>query len=452
VLTEVPQVRYARSGDLRIAYQVFGKGPVDLVYGRSAITHLELVWEEPDLARHLAEIAKFSRVILWDKRGVGLSDRVVGSPTLEDRIDDVRAVMDAVQSARAVIFGGSDTAAMSLLFAATYPERTLGLILIAPLVRGLRAPDYPWVWSQEEYERSFQESQGDWGTEAHIDRLTARFAPSRFDDRAFKKWFGRVIRSGSSPSADVLLSRMNMQIDVRDALPAVHVPTLVLQCPEDRVVRRENSDYVVSHVEGARLVPIPGIDHFTWANRAAFGVCINAMRQFIEGLPRDSPEEDRVLFTVLFMDVVGSTRKASLLGDRGWSELLGRLLDFARTEVVHFRGRVVKTTGDGLLAIFDGPTRATRCAVRIRDHARGLAVELRAGLHTGECLLAEGDVTGIAVHIASRICDLANGGEVLTSRTVRDLSVGSDVRFEQREPRPLKGLEGDWVTYSVSLG
>jgi class 3 adenylate cyclase/pimeloyl-ACP methyl ester carboxylesterase len=444
-----PETRYAVSGGVHIAYQVFGKGPVDLVYGRAAVSHIELVWEQPDLARHLEEIAKFSRVILWDKRGTGLSDRVVGTPTLEDRMDDVRVVMDAVNCPRAVLLGGYDAAAMNLLFAATYPQRTLGLVLIAPLARGLWAPHFPWAWTREEYERWFQQSEHDWGTQAHIDRMTARFAPSRLGDQEFKRWFGRVIRFGSSPAADIALARMNMEIDVLDTLPAVHVPTAILQCPEDRVVRPENSDYIVSHISGARLVPIPGIDDFTWANPAAFDACIKAIRQFIVDLPRDPQDDERVLFTVLFIDVVDSTRRASALGDRGWAELIGRLFNNSRAEVTRFRGRVIKTTGDGLLAVFDGPTRAVHCAGRIRDQARDLSIEVRAGLHTGECILGEDDVTGIAVHIASRICDSANGGEVTTSRTVRDLSVGSDVRFEEREARPMKGLEGNWTTYSV---
>jgi len=451
--TELPETRYARSGDLRIAYQVFGKGPPDLVYGRTAISHLELVWEQPEVARFFGELGTFCRVIMWDKRGVGLSDRVVGTPTLEDRMDDVRAVMDAASCPKAVIFGASDTAAMALLFAATYPDRTLGLILNSPMARGLWAPDYPWVWTREEYERSFRLSDEDWGTPAHIDRLTARLAPSRIEDKLFKRWLGRVVRFGSSPSADTSLARMNMEIDVRDALPAVHVPTLVMQCPEDRFVRPENSEFVLSHVNGSRLVKIPGIDHFAWATPSASAAVLKAQREFIQALPRGAAvDEDRVLQTILFFDVVSSTQRAAALGDRAWGELLGRLLASARSEVSRFRGRSVKTTGDGLLAAFDGPTRAVRCALSIREAARALGVDLRAGLHSGECLTSLDDVTGIAVHIASRICDQAGPGEVLASRTVRDLSVGSDVRFEERGPRSLPGLDGLWTTYSASSG
>jgi class 3 adenylate cyclase len=444
-----PEVRYARSGDVRVAYQVYGKGPIDLVYGRTAITHLELTWEEPEAARFFAELGEFARVILWDKRGVGLSDRTVGIPTLEDRMDDVRAVMDAASSPNAVVFGATDTAAMALLFAATYPERVRGLILYGPIVRGLWAPDYPWVWTKEEYERSFRLSEADWGTSAHIDRLIARLAPSRVDDRSFKRWLGRMIRSGSSPSADIALARMNMEIDVRAALPAVHVPTLVVQCPEDRFVRPENSEYVVDHVTGARMVTVPGIDHLAYANPLAHAAFLKAQREFVESLPRASPDEDRVLLTILFVDIVGSTSRASDLGDSSWGKLLGRFFDLGGAEVTRHRGRTIKTTGDGLLAVFDGPTRAVRCASALREAASGLELRIRAGLHTGECVARSADIEGIAVHIAARICEEAGEGEVFVSGTVRDLSVGSDIRFGNRESRPLRGVEGEWRMYSV---
>jgi len=447
---EVPEVRYARSGGLRIAYAVFGNGPVDLVYGRTAISQLELVWEEPLVARFFSELGTFCRVILWDKRGVGLSDRVVGTPTLEDRMDDLRAVMDAANSPRAVIFGATDTAAMGLLFAATYPQRTLGLMLIEPTVRGVWAPDFPFAPTREEVERSIQTSEEDWGTPTHIDRLVERFAPSRAGDREFRRWYGRVVRFGSSPSADARLARMNMEIDVRAALPAVHVPTLVMKCPGDLSVRSESSEYVASHVAGAQLVTIPGRDHFFWANPEAFRASLEAEREFIARLPRTAGVEDRVLETVLFVDVVESTRRVAALGDHGWRELLDRFVSASRSEIGRYRGRIVKTTGDGFLAIFDGPTRGVRCAEAVRALAQREGLVVRAGLHTGECLVSETEVTGIAVHIASRICDSAGTGEILASRTVRDLSVGSEVRFEERGARELKGLQGHWEMFRVA--
>ncbi len=449
---EPPEVRYARSGNLRIAYSVFGSGPVDLVYGRTAISHLELVWENPSTAQYFAELAKSARVILWDKRGVGLSDRVVGTPTLEDRMDDVRAVMDSAHCERAVIFGATDTAAMALLFAATYPERTLGLILIEPTVRGSWAPDFPYAPTREEVELSIRQSEEEWGTPAYIDRLVALQAPSRTDDAEFKRWYGRVIRFGSSPSASAVLARLNLDIDVRATLPVVHVPTLVLKCPGDRSVRAEASDYVAAHVAGAKLVSIPGNDHFFWANAEARRESLAAQRGFLEHLPRAGDESDRVLKTVVFVDVVESTRRAASVGDAAWKSLMDRFLSEARTEVTRYRGEIVKTTGDGLLATFDGPTRGVRCAQALSEQARRVGLALRAGVHTGECIVGPGDITGIAVHIASRICDTAGAGEVATSRTVRDLSVGSGVRFSERPSQPLKGLEGSWETYSVTQG
>jgi len=444
---EVPEVRYARSGDLRIAYEVFGSGPVDLVYGRTAISHLELVWEEPSVAGYFRELATVSRVILWDKRGVGLSDRAVGTATLEDRMDDVRAVMDAAKSRRAVIFGATDTAAMALLFAAIYPERTLGLMLIEPMVRGAWAPDFPSAPTPEEVEATIRRSDEDWGSPAHIDRLLAVQAPSRLGDPVFKRWYGRVIRFGSSPSADASLARMNLEIDVRAALSAVHVPTLVLKCPGDRAARGENSDYVASHVAGAQLIAIPGSDHFFWANPEARTASLRAQKAFLSTLPSSLPDDDRVLKTVVFADIVESTQLAARLGDHGWRELLDSFLAESRAEASRFRGRMVKTTGDGYLATFDGPTRAVRFAQSVQDAARQRGLQLRAGVHTGECLVQDNDVVGIAVHLASRICGSAGGGEVVTSRTVRDLSVGSEVRFEERGARQFKGIDGSWETF-----
>ena len=447
---EAPEVKYARSGDVRIAYQVFGAGPLDLIYGRTAISHLELVWEEPSVAAYFRELGTMARVILWDKRGVGLSDRAVGTPTLEDRMDDVRAVMDAAKSPRAVIFGATDTAAMAILFAATYPERTLGLVLIAPTVRGSWAPDYPLAPTREEVERAIRMSEADWGSPAHIDRLLALQAPSRVADPEFKRWFGRVVRFGSSPSAAALLARMNLEIDVRGALSAVHVPTLILKCVGDRSVRGESTDYVAAHLEGTQVALIPGEDHFFWANPAASAASLRAQRLFLSQLPTSPPDEDRVLKTVVFTDIVGSTSLASRLGDLAWRHLLDSFLAACRNEAVRFRGRIVKTAGDGFLATFDGPTRAVRFAQAARDQAIQRDLKLRAGIHTGECLLSEDDVTGIAVHLASRICDSAGGGEVVASRTVRDLSVGSDVRFEDRGSQQFKGVNGTWETYLVN--
>ncbi len=372
---ETPEVRYARSGGWRIAYEVFGTGPVDLVYGRTAISQLELVWEEPSVADYFRQLATAARVILWDKRGVGLSDRDVGTPTFEDRMDDLRAVMDAAGSERAVIFGATDTAAMALLFAATYPERTVGLMLIEPIVRGSWAPDFPFAPRREEVEDAIRQSDEDWGSPSHIDRLIQLFAPSRRADPEFHRWFGRVIRFGSSPSAAAALARMNLSIDVRSALPAVHVPTVVLKCPGDRAVREESSDFVAQHVAGAQLVSVPGQDHFFWANPEARAASLRAQIGFLAGLPTRVPDEDRVLKSVVFADIVGSTRLASRLGDDVWRKLLNSFFTVSRAETVKFHGHLVKTTGDGFLATFDGPTRAVKFAQSVRDHAREQGLE-----------------------------------------------------------------------------
>ena len=277
--------------------------------------------------------------------------------------------------------------------------------------------------------------------------MLALQAPSRVADPDFKRWYGRVIRFGSSPSAAASLARMNLEIDVRAALPAVHVPTLIMKAPGDRTVREENSDYVAKHVAGAQLVSIPGRDHFFWANPEAWAASLRAQKKFVMSLPSSLPDEDRVLKSVVFADIVDSTRLASQLGDRGWKELLGTFFAASRAEAIRSRGQVVKTTGDGFLATFDGPTRAVRFAEFVRDHAKKQGLVLRAGVHTGECLVADNDVVGIAVHLASRICDSAGGGEILTSRTVRDLSVGSEVRFEGRGSHQFKGVEGTWETF-----
>jgi class 3 adenylate cyclase len=446
-----PETRYAKSGDIRIAYQVLGRGPVDLVYGRAAVSHLELAWEEPTLAGYYRSLAGFTRLILWDKRGTGLSDRAVGLPTLEERMDDVRAVLDAVGSRRAVLFGGSESAALEILFAATYPERTLGLVLLGPVVRGLWAPDFPWARTREEHEEILRTSENDWGSEAHVRRLVAAIAPSRLHDAAFRRWSGRLLRFGSSPSADEALARMNMEIDVRAALSAVHVPTLVMLTRSDPFVRPESVEYVASQIPGARLIALPGSDYLAWANSEGRSAQLAELRRFVTDLP-SAAEADRVLMTVLFADIVGSTRRASQLGDRAWTELRDRFFHRAKAEVVRFRGRQIKTTGDGLLAVFDGPTRAVRGACAMREEARAAGLEIRAGLHTGECLVADNDVHGIAVHIASRVSERAGPGEVLVSGTVRDLSVGSGVRFRDRGRYALRGVEGKWRMFSAEDG
>jgi class 3 adenylate cyclase len=445
---ESPEVKYAKSGEVHIAYQVLGSGPVDFLLARSGVYHLEIAWEHPLNARYHQELASLGRLIAFDKRGTGLSDRNVGVATLEERMDDGRAVLDAVGSKRAILVAARDAASVALLFAATYPERTRGLILMSPLATGVWSPDCPWSPTREQWETAIRRDLIDWGSPAHVDRLTSELAPSRVDDAEVRRWLGRLYRNGASPAAGMALARMNMEIDVRSALEAVHVPTLILHCKGDRAVNVEHGRYLAARIPGARLVETPGVDHLFWLSAEQTKVVFEEIHRFVHGLSEVS-ETDRVLTTVLFTDVVESTRRASHLGDRAWSELLDRFLDDARTETARFRGKTIKSTGDGILAIFDGPTRAVRCACALRDQARAVGLEIRAGLHTGECVLKDGDVHGIAVHIAARVSREAAEGEVLVSGTVRDLSVGSDVRFTDRGIRALKGLEGNWRTYSV---
>lgn len=443
------EIRYAKSGNVHVAYQTIGNGPVDLVLGFSGISQLEVMLEEPSLAQLYSSIAEFARLVLFDKRGVGLSDRNVGIPTLEERMDDIRAVLDAIGSQKAVLFGTMDGAPLSILYAASYPQKTIALILWGGQARSLWAPDYPWAKTREEWERDISRDEEEWGSDPHIERMIAALAPSRAGDPEFKRWISRRIRFGASPAEGSALSRMNMQIDVRSALSALHVPTLVLYSPTSRSQSAEDATFLATHIPGAQLQEVRCPDHYFFLTPQGLAQGVGAMRHFIEGLGT-LPEVDRVLTTVLFTDVVDSTKRASELGDRRWAQVMGRQLEFARNEVNRYRGTVVKTMGDGLLAIFDGPTRAIRCALALKEQANADGLSLRAGLHTGECLLKAGDVQGIAVNIASRIADSAAPGEILLSGTVRDLSYGCDVPFQSRGERTLRGVEGEWRIYSAS--
>jgi len=441
-----PEIRYARSGSVHIAYQVTGDGPVDLVMGLPWVTHLAVTWEDAPTAQLFRGLASFARLILFDKRGVGLSDRDVGIPILEERMDDFRAVMDSAGSKRAFLLGMSESAAMSILFAAAHPERTRGLILVGGYARSLSAHDYPWGRTREERQAEVRRIETEWGTPSFVEQVAADIAPSRAPDPKFIQWFARELVYGASPSSAAALERMDMEIDVRSVLPAIHVPTLVLAGDVRKDLER--SKYIASNIPRAKLVELPGKDHYFVVDTDMTEEVVRIVREFVEEL--EAPvESERVLTTVLFTDIVGSTQRASELGDRAWSKVLERYLRQGMEDVANYRGRIIKTTGDGFLATFDGPTRAARCACTLRDQARGMGLGIRVGLHSGECIIKEGDVQGIAVHIAARVCELANDGEVLVSGTVRDLSVGSDVNFRDRGSKPLKGVEGDWRIYSV---
>jgi class 3 adenylate cyclase len=439
-----PQTRYARSGDVNIAYQVIGEGPFDLVYVPGWVTNLEYGWESPLVARYYQRLASFSRLILFDKRGTGLSDRVpiAELPTLEQRMDDVRAVMDAVGSERAAVMGHSEGGNMCVLFAATYPDRTIALVTFGIYVKRIPSPDYPWAPTPEERERWLRRVGEEWGGVVDLETL----APNLARDPEFQRWWSTYLRLSASPSAAVALGRMNTQIDVTAVLPSVRVPTLVMHRVGDRDIRIEEARYIAERIPGARLVELPGDDHLPWT--PDMDLALDEVERFLTGSIR-RPESDRVLATVLFTDIVDSTARAAVVGDRRWRQTLQTHQGVVRRELERFRGREIKTTGDGFLATFEGPARAIRCAFAIRDAARRAGLEVRVGLHTGECEVMPDDIGGIAVHIASRVVTEARPGEVLVSRTVKDLVAGSGIEFEDRGSRSLKGLDSEWRLFAA---
>jgi pimeloyl-ACP methyl ester carboxylesterase len=440
-----PETRYAKSGEVHIAYQVVGDGSFDLVYVPGFVSNVEEVWEEPHARRFLERLASFSRLILFDKRGTGLSDPVpiADLPTLEQRMDDLRAVMDAVGSERAAVFGHSEGGVMSVLFAATYPERTIALITLGTFAKRIWSPDYPWAPTPEQRELDYADVERTWGLEVDLET----YAPSMVGDRAFQAWYARYFRRSASPQAALALLRMNTQADIRHVLPAVRVPTLVMNRVADLDVNVEEARYVAARIPGAKLVELPGADHTLWVGDT--GPLLDEIEEFLTGVRR-GPDPDRVLATVLFTDVVGSTERAAAIGDRAWGELVERHHAAVRAELDRFRGREVDTAGDGFLATFDGPARAVRCGAASIEAVRGIGLEIRAGVHTGEVEMVDDGVRGLAVHIGSRVAGLARGGEVLVSSTVKDLVAGSGIEFADRGEHDLKGVPGGWRLYAVT--
>ena len=443
------ETRYARSGDIRIAYQVMGSGPYDVVFVPGYVTHLELAQKGlPSFVPALQANAAFSRFIRFDKRGTGMSDPVAGAPTLETRMDDVRAVMDAVGSRRAALFGVSEGASMCLLFAATYPERTAALVLRSVSPRTLWAPDYPWGRTEEQYEREIEHALEIYGPRSVA--LEAVRSLGSFDETDVVSFLD-YLRYGASPGMLEALLRMNRDIDVRHVLPAVSAPTLVIHGTEDRLVPVDVARYVTQRVPDARLVEVEGVGHLAIGS-AALRVT-DALRPFLDDVWQTGGwaerEPERTLATVLFTDIVSSTERAMSLGDRAWRELLERHHAVVRRELLRFRGRELDTAGDGFLAAFDGPARAIRCACGVLDQVAGLGLEVRAGLHTGECEVVDGKLAGIALHTGARVASEAGAGEVLVSNTVRDLVAGSGIRFEDRGEVELRGVPGRWRLHAV---
>jgi class 3 adenylate cyclase len=443
-MTDV-ETRYAKSGDLYIAHQTVGEGSLDLVIVPGFVWHLDHQWEWPEYAAMVRRLASFSRVILFDKRGTGLSDRVPPGemPTLEQRMDDLRAVLDACGSERASLLGFWEGGPMCALFAATHPQRTRALVLYGAPAAFTKAPDYPWAPDAEGNEKIARMFGDAWGQGL----LRYVLAPSVADDERVARWFARLERQGASPGAAIALWRMNAEIDVRNILPSIRVPTLVLHRRDDTNLPVDVGRYVAKLVPGARFVELEGRDHLPWVGDVeAF---VGEVEEFLTGT-RGASEVDRVLATVLFTDVVGSTERARELGDRSWRDLLESFQNRVRDEVGRFRGHEIDTVGDGFFATFDGPARAIRCAQSIRDAVAALGLVVRTGLHTGECEVSGEKVAGIAVHIGARVAASAAPGEILVSGTVKDLVAGSGLRFEDRGTRELKGMPGEWRLYAVA--
>jgi len=445
---DIPETRYARSGDVNIAYQVLGAGPFDLVFVPAFVSNIDAIWEDATNAYLLRRLASFARLIILDKRGVGLSDRVAIDrlPTLEQRMDDVRAVMDAVGSERAALLGHSEGGFMAILFAATYPRRTRAIVLYGAFAKRLRSDDYPWAPTLEERERIWQEMGDGWGTLEYTRKELTAVAPELTHDDATVRRIASYWRKSASPAAAVALHRMNTFVDVRHVLPSVRVPTLVLYGSDDVDTTIGDARYIAEHVPGAQFVEIPGAGHSLALKTDEILAEIEA---FLTGV-RPIAEPGRFLSTVLFTDIVEGTRKAADLGDHRWAQLVEDHHALVRSELERHRGREIDTAGDGFFASFDGPGRAIRCAAAVRDRVRRLGIEIRAGLHTGECEEIAGKVGGIAVIIGSRVKDQAGPGEVLASSTVKDLVVGSGIDFEDRGSHALKGVPGEWRLYRVT--
>jgi len=445
---EMPDVRYARSGDVSIAYQVIGDGSPTLVFVRGFTGDLLSTWDQPLLVRHVLGLAENGRLLMLDRRGTGLSDGVVGMPTLEARMDDIRAVMDDAGAAEAVLWSGQLGTQITTLFAATYPERTPGLILLDPVARGLPAPDYPWAPSEAEWMKTLRQVRERWGQRKYFEELLRIKAPPMADDEEFRAWFVTHMRRSLSPGAAAGFYRMMMDADVSDVLPAVRVPTLVLSSPAER----GPSGYVASRIPNAKMQELPTmVGDYTWWDDEGHEATMSAVRKFVSGL-RSRAEPDRILATVLFTDIVGSTEKQAALGDKGWKELVERHHAAVRGALGRWRGVENDTAGDGFFATFDGPARAISCALEITERVRDLGIEVRAGVHTGECEVIDNKCAGLTVSIGARVASIAAPSEVLVSRTVKDLTAGSGLAFEDAGEHELKGVPDRWHLYKVVAG
>jgi class 3 adenylate cyclase/pimeloyl-ACP methyl ester carboxylesterase len=446
---DVPETRYAKTGDgLSIAYQVVGQGAVDLLFVPGYLSNLELNWELPAYASMLGRLASFSRLIAVDRRGTGLSDRLSRNdlPPLETLMDDLGLVLDEVGSQQAALAGFLDGGYLCAMFAATYPERTRALVLYGTSASGRWTPDYPWQWKPQRWERYMQEMSDNWGSQQWQVEQMRWYAPSAYHDEATRRWWGRYLRLSASPGSAVALERLYSETDVRPVLPTIRVPSLVLHRRHDPAEPVEGARFIAQQIPGAKYVELEGVDSPPWAGDSES--IVDEIQEFLTGI-RSVPKSDRVLSTVLFTDIVGSTERAGALGDSKWRELLTAHDDRTRTEIDRHRGTFVKSTGDGILATFDGPARGVRCAQAIGSSVGELGIEIRAGLHTGEVELIGDDVGGIGVHIGARVAAAARPGEVLVSSTVKDLVAGSGLAFEDAGEHELKGVPDRWHLYGV---
>jgi pimeloyl-ACP methyl ester carboxylesterase len=438
-----PLTRYAVADGVHIAYQTIGDGPRDLLFVPGFVSNVEHWWDEPAATRFFERLAAFSRVILFDKRGTGLSDRVADVAVLERRVDDLTVVLDAVGAGHAVVVGASEAGPTCAVFAATHPERVSALVLVGAMARWTSAPDYPWARSALTYKMVMRTMQASWGTGITM----PLYAPSRWADAGLRSWWARLERTGAGPGALHALLEANMNLDVRPVLPSIRVPTLVLHSVGDRAVKIGGSRYIASVIPDAKFVQLPGSDHVFFGSDS--DALLVEIQEFVTGV-RPPPGADRVLATVLFADLVGSTELLARIGDERWRSLLAEFRRLVRTELGRSGGREIDNPGDGFLASFDGPARAVRCALAIRAALGSIDLSVRQGLHTGEVEIVGAKLEGLAVHLGARVAGAASGGEILVSSTVKDLVAGSGLRFTDRGTHQLKGVPDEWHLYAVA--
>ena len=444
-----PDVHYARNGPVALAYQVFGDGPLELVFAPQWINNLEVAWSNPALARFLTRLASFARVVFFDRRGMGLSDRLSAEdvPPLETLVEDLRVVIDAVGFTRPVLFGGSDAGCICALFAATHPDRTSALIVYGPEARGTASSDYPWAWTSDEWQTYLADLESGWGSADYAAKMLDSIIPSARGDPELRQWLLTMQYQAASPNSMVAIERIWAELDIRPILPTIQAPTLVLHRRGDPIEHFEAGRDFARRIPDGQFVELAGNDWPVWAGdqQALF----DAIESFLDGILEEEAELDRVLATVLFTDIVGSTEKAALLGDRAWRDLIERHHTAVRAMLGRYRGVEQDVAGDGFFATLDGPARAVKCAQAIVETVRRLDIEVRAGVHTGEVVTAGGKASGIAVNVAARIVAFAEPSQVLVSQTVKDLVAGSGLRFQDCGSQDLKGVEGEWHLYAV---